>query len=54
MKRTYTALQALDLLFDPVEKERDEAERAEEEEDFVPSDEEESNDEEPPETEDIF
>ncbi|KAG7313883.1 hypothetical protein KOW79_022379 [Hemibagrus wyckioides] len=50
MKRTYTALQALDLIFDPVEEERDEAEPAEEEEEEVS----EGDEEEPPETKDIF
>ncbi|KAG7313889.1 hypothetical protein KOW79_022385 [Hemibagrus wyckioides] len=50
MKRTYSALQALDLIFDPVEEERDEAEPAEEEEEEVS----EGDEEEPPETKDIF
>lgn len=67
MKRTYTALQAVDLIFCPVEEDSNEADHAEEEEevseeenitendDFVPTDEEESSDEEePPETGDIF
>ncbi|KAG7313899.1 hypothetical protein KOW79_022395 [Hemibagrus wyckioides] len=49
MKRTYTALQALHLIFDPVEEERDEAEPAEEEEEEVS----EGDEEEPPETKDI-
>ncbi|KAG7327902.1 hypothetical protein KOW79_007848 [Hemibagrus wyckioides] len=58
MKRTYTALQALDLIFDPLEEDRDEAEPAEEEQEVSEeentTDEEESTDEKPPETEEIF
>ncbi|KAG7327890.1 hypothetical protein KOW79_007834 [Hemibagrus wyckioides] len=58
MKRTYTAFQALDLIFDPLEEDRDEAEPAEEEQEVSEeentTDEEESTDEEPPEMEEIF
>ncbi|KAG7313893.1 hypothetical protein KOW79_022389 [Hemibagrus wyckioides] len=50
MKRTYTALQALHLIFDLVEEERDEAEPAEEEEEEEVS---EGDEEEPPENKDI-